>query len=133
MANQGCNLFNISQFLALITQFDNIQLVPGIPVAQIEAQIQAMIDEAMNPILGVQAAINAQIALLAPLTSIPTDLGSAISWITRFIDQSIVIPHANLIAQEAALVAQIASLTAAITSLESRIGISITIPTVPHC
>ena len=133
MANQGCHLFNIQQFVSLTNQLNAIQIVPGTPTAQVQAQIQALIDDALNPILGVQAAINQQIAILAPLTSIPTDLGSVISWITNFINSSIVVPHSNLIAQEAVLVAQLASLAATITSLESRLGISITIPTVPHC
>ena len=133
MANQGCHLFNVQQFQAMIAQFDSIDVSVGIPSIDVQAQVQALIDEAMNPILGVQAAINAQIALLAPLISIPTDLGSVISWLTTFIDTSFVIPHTNLIAQEAAMIAQIAALTASIASLEARLGISITIPTAPHC
>jgi hypothetical protein len=130
MANQGCTLFNTQQFTAFIAQLNAIQPVAGV---NLQPQIQAMIDDAMNPILGVQAAVTSQIALLEPLTSPPTDIDSVISWITGVIDMSFVTPVSNMTNQLTVISAQLALLTAAITSLETRLGISITIPVAPHC
>lgn len=92
--------------------------------------LQRIVNEMFQGINPVLAQISTQIALLAPLLSIPTGIDSVISWITSLIEYFSG-PNAILIAQLTAMTAQIAELTAAVTAKAEQLGgsCSITIPT----
>ena len=131
MANQGCALLNLDQFTQLTTQIN---------ACTSGAELQALVNSAMNSILGMQAAVNIQIADLAPFLpylafiSNPTQ---AVTFINNLIAHVLIpmirTPYDNLVLKEAGLVAQIADLTSVINAQAAVLGISITIPLSPHC
>ena len=91
--------------------------------------LQSIIDNSINPYFdGLLAGIRADIAKLLPLISIPTDLGSVISWITNYITL-ISGPYYKLIALEAEVISAYASLIAAISARISIKGCSFSPPT----
>jgi hypothetical protein len=114
------NLLNLTYFANLTLRIDNVGTA---------AELQALINEVFADLSVLESVMTSQIALLLPLTSAPTDLGSVISWITSFIN-SFIGPYANLALQLTALAAQVAILIAAIEAVAAAKGFSVTIPSV---
>jgi hypothetical protein len=128
MQPQGSAVYNPA-YLANITQQIN-----GIAndVNHIDpcAAIQALVNEVMAEVQVEIGAIEAQIASLNILITLPTDLGGVIRWIAHFMGPSIQ-AALNYILQLEQMVVAIASLVAAIEDAASRItsGCSIDVPT----
>lgn len=87
------------------------------------ADLTAIGTEMLASLNATIATLTAQITQLAPLTSVPTDLSSAISWITAMIGP-IVVSHTNCIAQLADVNTKLTALTAAIAAQQSKLGCS---------
>ena len=121
MQPQGTALVNTQFFADLTAQVNAIEIC---------ADLQAVVTAAMASIQAQVTAIQQQIVALLPLTTIPHDLPSVITWISNLAGPY-VIAHDNYIAQLAQVLAAIGSLVTAIENAASRMtSCSITIPAV---
>lgn len=102
-----------------IAYFDH--LVDEINACNGCAELAALSAKATAQISSWEAEITAQLALLEPLLNVPTDLTSAIAWITSVINTYLG-PQTKLLADEAILVAQLARVMAAVSSVSSNLG-----------
>lgn len=119
MQPQGTAPVNADYFDKLTTQINSIDLC---------ADLQALVNGVMASLQAEISAIEEEIAAILPLLTIPTDLGSVITWITNFI-APMQAAYTKFVAQLAAMLAKITALTDAIASAASRItSCSITIP-----
>ena len=121
MQAQGTSPVNTSYFDSAISTINGINVC---------SDLQSVVTNIGGSLNAEITAINAQIAALLPLLSIPHDLGSVISWITAAIA-----PHQtaynNLLAQITAIGAQVSALESAITAAAARIThCSISIPSI---
>jgi hypothetical protein len=119
MQPQGAGLINQAYYENLIQQINNLNAC---------GELQALVNEAMASIQAEVSAIEQQIASLVPLITLPTDLGSVISWIKNFATP-LIKPYLNYISQLEQTLAQIAALTSAIEAAAARlVHCSITVP-----
>lgn len=121
MQPQGTALVNTAYFDSLIAQVNAIDLC---------ADLQAFVNEIMASLQAEVTAIEAKIAALAPIITLPTDLASVITWITNFVDPEIqaALNYANQVTQ---LVAKIAELATAIENAAARLtSCTISIPAI---
>lgn len=99
-------------------------------LADAQAQIQDMINTVMADIQGAINGIRAEIAKITPLATIPTDLGSVISWITSAA-QPYIQAIVKLNQQISQVMAQVAALQASLQAALNKMPIiHITIPPV---
>jgi len=75
MQPQGTALVNTAYFSDLTAQIN---------ATNVCTELQALVNSIMAMLQAEVTAIKAQIAALLPLLSLPTDLGSVITWITHF-------------------------------------------------
>jgi hypothetical protein len=123
MQPQGTALVNTAYFTQLTA---DINAVNGC------ADLQLLVNLAMATLQAEITAIEAQIASLLPLITMPTDLGSVISWITNFATP-LIKPYANYIAQLEQTLAAITALVAAIEKAAARlVNCHITVPGIVH-
>jgi hypothetical protein len=99
------------------------------------AELQLIATEALTSLKALEAGVQAQLALLAPMLALltaPTNPGAVITWIQTFITSYLtpqLVAYTTYTAKLAALVTQMANLTAAITAKAGSIpGCSITLP-----
>lgn len=128
MAVQGASVIDTEFFESLTAQINAINVC---------SELQTVVNEAFATLQAEKNAIEAQIANLLPilaLATLPTDLGSVITWIGNLatsLINPIIIPYANyanLLIQQATA---IANLVTAIENAASRIeSCSIEIPTI---
>lgn len=125
---QGSATLNTAYFDALIARINGFDVC---------ADLQAAVNDATSSIGDVKAAINAEMAKLAPILALltaPTSLGALITWAQNMINgvlQPIYQPYLTYEAQLIALATEISRLTAAISAAEARItSCSISIPTI---
>lgn len=119
MQPQGTGLVNTAYFDSLTAQINGINLC---------ADLQAVVNEVMETLQAQVNAIEAQIAALLPLITLPTDLASIITWIGHLAAPYIE-AYNNFIAQLAQVLAKIAALVTAIENAAARIThCSITVP-----
>ena len=121
MQPQGAALVNAAYFSNLTAEVNGIQTC---------AELQAFADLVMADFQAQITAIEAQIALLAPIIVIPTDLPSVITWITNFIAPQLraYTAYAEQVTQT---LSAIATLAAAIEAAAARIAsCSVTVPTI---
>jgi hypothetical protein len=119
MQPQGTSLVNAEYFAQLTA---DINAINGC------AELQLLVNAAMATLQAEITAIEAQIASLLPLITLPTNLASVISWIAAFATPMIK-PYLNYIAQLEQTLAQIAALASAIEAAAARIEhCTITIP-----
>jgi hypothetical protein len=82
----------------------------------------ALLQAAMIPSVEAEiTAVNSQIAALAALIAVPTDLPSVITWITNMIAPMLVM-HTNAISQATLLMAKQIALEAAIAARAAQLG-----------
>ncbi len=92
------------------------------------AALQALVNTAMATLQAELNAIEAQIAALLPVITIPTNLSEVIQWIENFI-APLAAAYQTYLAQVAALVAAVAKLTTAIEKAASSFtNCSINVP-----
>jgi hypothetical protein len=121
MQPEGTALVNTSYFAELTARVNAINVC---------SDLQEVVSSVMASLQAEVTSIERQISSLLPLTTIPTDLGSVISWITNMATPYIA-AYNNLIAQQAAVLAAIAELTSAIDNAASRIeGCVVTVPSI---
>jgi hypothetical protein len=85
------------------------------------AELARVSSHASTEISSLQGDITTQLALLAPLIIVPTDLASAITWIKSAIN-TYVGPQATLIEQQAILVTQLSNILAAVSTQAGKLG-----------
>lgn len=121
MQPQGTALVNTAYFDSLIAEINSINLC---------ADLQAVVNQVMASLQAEISGIEAQIAALAPIITLPTDLPSVITWITHFVDPQIT-AAANYAIQVEQMVAKISALASAIESAAARLeSCTITVPTI---
>lgn len=121
MQPQGTGLINTAFYDNMISELNKIENCAG---------LQVYIDEAMATVQAEINAIEAQIASLSIVLTIPTDLGSVITWITNYIHQ-LTGPYSTYLAQLTATLAAIARLTAAVEAAAARLtNCHITMPVI---
>jgi hypothetical protein len=119
MQPQGTGLVNAQYFAELTAQINSINVC---------SDLQEAVNVAIATLQVQVTEINVQISLLLPLITLPTDLGSVISWITNLAGPYIV-AYNNYITQLTETLAAIAALTTAIENAAARIeSCSITVP-----
>jgi len=111
MQPQGTAPVNDDYFDKLTAQINSIDLC---------ADLQALVDKVMASLQAEVSAIEEEIAAILPLLTIPTDLGSVITWITNFI-APMQAAYTKFVAQLAAMTAKITALVSAIAAAASRI------------
>ena len=126
MTPQGSTLVDTSYIDNIITQLNHINAC---------SDLQAVITTAMASLQAHISAVESSIANLLPfkaLTTAPTDLGSAITWIENLITAQIepaYQAYLNYTAQLEQLVAKIGELATAATAAAARIvGCAVTVP-----
>jgi hypothetical protein len=105
MQPQGTGVFNTTYITDLT---DEINSINGC------AELQLVVNEAAAQLQVELTAIRAQIATLLPLVTLPTSLGSVISWITSF--------ASPLIQEYEHYIAELSAALSAITALEAAIA-----------
>jgi hypothetical protein len=124
MQPQGTGVTNPAYFSELTAQINGIQGGGAC------AAIQEIVTQAMKSIQGVVDAIKQKIEALLPLTSVPSDLGSVISWI-KGMQAPFLKAYEDATAELAQVLSSVAALVTAIGEAAARlVGCSITIPTV---
>jgi hypothetical protein len=128
MQPQGASILDNDYLASLTAEINSmnacseLQEVVNAAFASIQAQVSAI----ENQII--------QLQLIQELLSLPTDLASVISWITKFVTcliDPILIPLATYIAQLEQTITALAALTLAIENAAARIEhCSITVPTI---
>lgn len=126
MNAQGSEILDTQYFSALTDQVNACTSC---------AQLQALTTQSGQSVNAVKAALNAQIALLAPalaLLSAPTDPTAVVTWVSNFITHvltPLLLPSSNYALKLTALTAQIGALASAINSKAATIpGCSVAIP-----
>lgn len=130
MQPQGVSVFNPAYLANITHQIDGI--ADDVNAINPCAAIQAIVNEAMREIQTEINAMEAQIAALKIIITIPTSLGGCIKWITNFVTPHIKV-NLNYIKQMIQLIAALQNLMAAIEAAASRLTqcqIAIAVPVV---
>ena len=106
---------------ALVNSDYEANIIAKINAINVCADLQSYASEAMAEIQSELTSVRRQIAKLLPLTTIPTDLPSVISWITSQATPYIA-AYENCLAQVTAIEARVAAVTSALESAAARIA-----------
>jgi hypothetical protein len=124
---QGSTTLNTAWIDSVIAQVNAIQSCGG---------LQGVVDDAMGSLSAVKAAIEAEMAAIAPILALLTAPGANLSalatWIGNYISHVLApqyAPYTTYVTQLTLLITKVGQLTAAIAAAEARIlNCSITIP-----
>jgi hypothetical protein len=121
---QGTGVTNPAYFSELTAQINGIQGTGAC------AAIQSLVTKAMASIQAAVTAIKDQLTALLPQIAVPTDLGSAISWI-KSVQAPFLKAYDDATAQLTQILSSVSALVTAIENAAGRlIGCSISIPTI---
>ncbi len=122
MELQGASVFNTAWVDQLTADINSVDAC---------AALQRLVNLAMQTIQAEINAIEAQIAALLPVITIPgANLSAIVNWIANFVNP-LIVAYETYVAQLAQALAAVARLTAAIQAAEKRLTqCSITIPPV---
>ena len=119
MQPQGTALLNAAYFDQLTADINKIDAC---------AQLQAVVNAAMATLQAEVNAIEAQIAALLPIITVPTSLGGVIDWISKFVAPQLK-TYLNYIAQLEQTLEAIARLAQAAQAAADRLThCSVTVP-----
>jgi hypothetical protein len=135
MQPQGTGVINPSFIQSITAQVHAIAAPVESTLGELEldsaaacAQLQALVNTVMADLQAEITAVKESIATLLPLTTLPHDLSSVISWITAFATPQIE-AYNRYVAQLSAMLAEITNLVSEIESAAGRIlHCSVTIP-----
>ena len=119
MNQQGCNIIDLNFFASISA---------SVSACGSFDELQALTTQSLNSIGATTQAINAQVALMAPIAALLSGIttpGAAVTWINDFIAAfltPLVVPSVTMAAQLPLLAAQVATLQAAITAKALSFG-----------